>query len=139
VCPALLWPAPVMSRVVRLRAAAGLTAAGVLVRLQVVWGLARSAWLWLASGEEVEDTEMVHAVTPDGGIGEVLISDGALARPAAADVAAALRVGLAQGAVVFLSRSWGVQCFTAAEVARRNPALRAAGDQGVRVVNSAAA
>jgi hypothetical protein len=50
----------------------------------------------LASGEEVEDTEMVHAIAPDGGICEVLISDAALARPAAADVAAALRVGLAQ-------------------------------------------
>jgi hypothetical protein len=108
------------------------------VRLQVVWGLARSALPWLASGEEVEDTEMVHAVAPDGGICEVLISDAALARPAA-DVAAALRVGLAQGTVVSLSRSWGVQCFTAAEVARRNSVLRAAGDQGVRVVNSAAA
>jgi hypothetical protein len=70
---------------VRLRATAGLTAAGVLVRLQVVWGLARSALLWLASGEEVEDTEMVHAVAPDGGICEVRISDAALARPAAAD------------------------------------------------------
>jgi hypothetical protein len=128
-----------MSGLVRLRATAGLTATGVPVRLQVVWGLARSAWLWLASGEEAEDTEMVHAVAPDGGICEVLISDAALARPAAADVAAALRVGLAQGTVVSLSRSWGVQCFTAAEVARLNSVLRAAGDRGVRVVNSAAA
>jgi hypothetical protein len=128
-----------MSGLVRLRATAGLTAAGVLVRPQVVWGLARSALLWRASGEEVEDTEMVHAVAPDGGIGEVLISDAALARPAAADVAAALRVGLAQGTVVSLGRSWGVQCFTAAEVARLSSALRAAGDQGVRVVDSAAA
>jgi subtilase family serine protease len=71
--------------------------------------LARSASPWLASGEEVEDTEIVHAAAPGAAIREVLISDAAQASPAnaSADVAAALRLGLTQGAVISFSRSWG--------------------------------
>ena len=107
-------------------------------RLQIVNSLARSAWPWLASEEEVEDTEIVHAVAPQAGIREVLISDAAEDSPAnaSADVAAALRLGLTQGAVISFSHSWGERCFTAAEVAQLNSALQAAADHDATVVNS---
>ncbi len=107
-------------------------------RLQVVNSLARSASRWLASDEEVEDTEIVHAAAPGAAIREVLISDAAQDSPAdaAADVAAALRLGLRQGAVISFSHSWGEQCFTTAEVAQLNSALQAAADNHVTVVNS---
>jgi subtilase family serine protease len=107
-------------------------------RLQIVNSLARSAAPWLASDEEVEDTEIVHAVAPQAGIREVLISDAARdsAANASTDVAAALRLGLTQGAVISFSHSWGEQCFTAAQVAQLNSALQAARDHDVTVVNS---
>jgi subtilase family serine protease len=107
-------------------------------RLQIVTSLARSASPWLASDEEVEDTEIVHAVAPQAGIREVLISDAAQDSPAtaSADVAAALRLGLTLGAVISFSHSWGEQCFTLAEVAQLNSALQAAADHDVTVVNS---
>jgi subtilase family serine protease len=107
-------------------------------RLQVVDSLARSASPWLANDEEVEDTEIVHAVAPQAVIREVLISDAAQdsAANASADVAAALRLGVTQGAVISFSHSWGEQCFAAAEVAQLNSALQAARDHDVTVVNS---
>ena len=42
-------------------------------RLQVVTTLAPSASPWLANGEEVLDTEMVHTVAPGAAIVEVLV------------------------------------------------------------------
>jgi len=107
-------------------------------RLQIINSLARSASPWLASEEEVEDTEIVHAAAPGAAIREVLISDVARDSPAdaSADVAAALRLGLTQGAVISFSHSWGEQCFTTAEVAQLNAALQAAADHHVTVVNS---
>ena len=107
-------------------------------RLQIVNSLARSASPWLANDEEVEETEIVHAVAPGAGIREVLISDAAQdsAADASADVAAALRLGLTQGAVISFSHSWGEQCFTPAEVAELNSALQAAASHDVTVVNS---
>jgi subtilase family serine protease len=78
-------------------------------RLQVINNLARSASPWLANGEEVEDTEIVHVAAPGAAIREVLISDQAQDSPAAAsaDLAAALRLGITQGAVISFSHSWG--------------------------------
>jgi subtilase family serine protease len=107
-------------------------------RLQVINSLARSPSPWLATSEEVEDTEIVHAVAPDAAISEVLISDAAARSPAnaSADVAAALRLGLTQGAVISFSHSWGEQCFRAAEVDHLNAALQDARDAAVTVVNS---
>jgi len=106
--------------------------------LQVINSLARSPSPWLATSEEVEDTEIVHAVAPDAAIREVLISDAGADSPAyaSADVAAALRLGLTQGAVISFSHSWGERCFTAAEVAQLNAALQAASNAAVTVVNS---
>jgi subtilase family serine protease len=107
-------------------------------RLQIINSLARSASPWLANGEEVEDTEIVHAAAPGAAIREVLISDKALDSPAdaSADVAAALRLGLNQGALISFSHSWGEHCFTTAEVAQLNSALQAARNHDVTVINS---
>jgi subtilase family serine protease len=106
--------------------------------LQVVNNLAGSPSPWLATSEEVEDTEIVHAVAPDARIRELLISDAGAesSANAGADVAAALRLGLTQGSVISFSHSWGEQCFTAAEVAQLNTALQAASTAEVTVVNS---
>ena len=93
----------------------------------------------------MEDTEIVHAVAPQAGIREILISDAAQdsAANASADVAAGLRLGLTQGSVIStqgsvisVSHSWGEQCFTPAEVVQLNAALQAAADHDVTVVNS---
>jgi subtilase family serine protease len=107
-------------------------------RLQVINRLARSPSPWLATGEEAEDTEIVHAVAPDATISEVLISNAANDSPANAstDVSAALRLGMAQGAVISFSHSWGEQCFTTAEAAQLNSALESDRNHDVTVVNS---
>jgi subtilase family serine protease len=107
-------------------------------RLQVVNTLAHAASPWLAAIEEVEDTEIVHAVAPDAAIREVLIPSAPTASPSrvAAAVAAALRLGGAQGAVISLSASSGEQCFTPAEVAQGNLVLQAAQRNRVTVVSS---
>ena len=107
-------------------------------RLQVVNSLARSPSPWLADEEEVEDTEIVHAVAPAPHIREILISDSAQDSPAAAatDGSAALRLGLTQGAVISLSPAGGEHCFTPAEVAQLNAALQTARDHDVTVINS---
>jgi subtilase family serine protease len=106
--------------------------------LQVSNSLARSPSPWLGTSEEAEDTEIVHAVAPYTAIREVLISDAGADSPAnaSADLAAALRVGLAHGAVISFSHSWGEECFTAAEAAQLNAALQAASNAAVTVVNS---
>jgi subtilase family serine protease len=89
-------------------------------RLQVVNSLARSPSPWLATSEELLDTEIVHAIAPDAAIREVLLS---AAFPAegpsklSTGLAAALRLGLTQGSVISVSHSYGEQCFTTAEVA----------------------
>jgi subtilase family serine protease len=107
-------------------------------RLQVVNTLAHAASPWLASAEEVGDTEIVHALAPGAAIREVLIPSpytASLGRVSAA-VVAALRLGLAQGGVISLSAGTGEQCFTPAEVAQVNAVLHAAQRDRVTVVVS---
>ncbi|HEY1347493.1 MAG TPA: S53 family peptidase [Streptosporangiaceae bacterium] len=107
-------------------------------RLQVVNTLAHAASPWLASTEEVGDTEIVHALAPGAAIREVLIPSpymASLGRVSAA-VVAALRLGLAQGGVISLSAGTGEQCFTPAEVAQVNAVLQAAQRDRVTVVVS---
>jgi subtilase family serine protease len=108
------------------------------VRLQVVNTLAHVTSPWLASGEEVEDTEIVHAVAPDAAIREVLIPPTVPVNPGTvtAAVSAALRLALTQGAVISLSASRGEQCPTPAEVAQLNSVLEAAQRDHVTFVNS---
>jgi subtilase family serine protease len=107
-------------------------------RLQVVNTLARSSSPWLASPEEVGDTEIVHALAPDATIREILIASpytASLGRVSAALVAA-LRRGLAEGGVISLSAGTGEQSFTPAELAEVNSVLRAAQRDRVTVVVS---
>jgi subtilase family serine protease len=107
-------------------------------RLQVVNTLAHAPSPWLATLEEVADTEVVHAAAPDAAIREVLIpsSDAASPGRTAAAVLSALRLGLAQGAVVSLSAGAGEQCFTPAVTAGADSVLRAAERDHVTVVIS---
>jgi subtilase family serine protease len=107
-------------------------------RLQVVNTLAHAASPWLATPEEVEDTEVVHAVAPDATIREVLIpsADTASSGKVSVAVLAALRLGLAQGGVISLSADAGEQCFTPAVVAEGNSILEAAQRDRVTVVIS---
>jgi subtilase family serine protease len=107
-------------------------------KLQVVNSLAHAASPWMASTEEVGDTEVVHALAPDAVIREVLIPS---PYPAARDrvvpaVVAALRLALTQGGVVSLSGGTGEQCFTPAQVAAINSVLQAARRKHVTMIFS---
>jgi subtilase family serine protease len=107
-------------------------------KLQVVNSLAHAASPWLASGEEVGDTEVVHALAPDAAIREVLIPSSyvaSLSRVSAA-VVAALRLALTQGGIVSFSGGTGEQCFTPAEVAQVNSVLRTAQREHVTMIFS---
>jgi subtilase family serine protease len=108
------------------------------VRLQVVTRLAGSASSQLANLEEVEDTELVHAVAPDATIRVILIGATAEADPGnlIAALSAAFGLGLSQGAVISISASFGEHCFTPVEVARLHSTLKAAQDHHVTVISS---
>jgi subtilase family serine protease len=103
-------------------------------RLQVDTTLAGSAWPWLASGEEVEDTEIVHAVAPDAAIRVILIPRQSSPGSAVAAADAVLRLALSQGAVISIIGQGAGHCYTPAEVAGLNSALQAAQDHHVTVV-----
>jgi subtilase family serine protease len=106
--------------------------------LQVVNSLAHTASPWLATPEEVADTEIVHAIAPGAAIREVLIpsSGTASAGTVIAALVASLRLGLTQGGVISLSADAGEQCFTPAAAARVNSVLQAAQRQRVTVAVS---
>jgi subtilase family serine protease len=105
-------------------------------RLQVDTSLAGSASPWLASGEEVEDIEIVHAVAPGAAIRVILIPPQSSPGSALAATDAVLRLALSQGAVVSIGPGAGERCYTSAEVADLNAALKAAQDHHVTVVSS---
>ena len=105
-------------------------------RLQVDTSLAGSAWPWLASGEEVEDTEIVHAVAPDAAIRLILIPRQSSPGSWGAAADAVLRLALSQGDVVSVGVGGAEHCYTPAEVADLNSALQAAQDHHVTVVTS---
>ena len=107
--------------------------------LRVVRSLAPSASPWLANGEEVLDTEIVHAVAPGASIVELLVSATSLNGPASAVAAsvAALRLGASLGGVISISaagQAGGEHCATHAEVAALHAALRVAAAHHVTVV-----
>src|SRR5215472_17918909 len=88
-------------------------------RLHVVNTIARSATPYLAGTEEVEDTEMVHAIAPGATLDVVLVPADAVASPAnfTAAVTGVVQAAVAQGAaVVSISASAGETLFTPAEV-----------------------
>jgi subtilase family serine protease len=105
-------------------------------RLRVVNSLAGTAAPWLASGEEVEDAEMVHAVAPGATITIVLVKQSAVRSPAdfAAALTAFLRLGATLGGVLSVSASIGEHYLTRAEAAGVDAALRADREHHVTVV-----
>jgi subtilase family serine protease len=108
-------------------------------RVRVVSTLAPSASPWLANGEEVLDTEMVHAIAPGAAIVEVLVEGTSLNNTAdgvAASVSA-LRLGTSLGGVISISaagQTGGEHCDTHSEVAALHAALRNAANHHVTVV-----
>jgi subtilase family serine protease len=108
-------------------------------RLRIMSTLAPSASPWLANGEEVLDTEVVHAVAPDAAIVELLVkatSFNNAANGVAASVAA-LRLGTSLGNVISISaagQTGGEHCDTRAEVTALHQALRRAANHHVTVV-----
>jgi subtilase family serine protease len=108
-------------------------------RVRVVSTLAPSASPWLANGEEVLDTEMVHAIAPRAAIVEVLVKATSLdnAPNAVAASVSALRLGTSLGGVISISaagQTGGEHCDTHAEVAALHAALQNAASHHVTVV-----
>jgi subtilase family serine protease len=105
-------------------------------RLQVDNTIADAASPWLASGEEVEDAEIVHAVAPDATIRVILIPRQSSAASALAATDSVLHLALSQAAVVSIGPGNNELCYTRAQVANLNSALQEARDHHVTVVSS---
>jgi subtilase family serine protease len=111
-------------------------------RIQVITTLAgSSASSWLARPEEVEDTELVHAVAPDATIRELLVDLADVSTPAklAATFATYVRIAVRYGEVISQSGmgqdfNVGEGSWTSAEVATMNSALQYAAARHVTVV-----
>jgi subtilase family serine protease len=111
-------------------------------RIQVISTLAGpSASPWLASEEEVEDTELVHAVAPDATIREILVGPADVSTPAkfAATFASYVRIAVRYAEVISQCQigedfSVGEDSWTSAEVATMNSALEYAAARHVTVV-----
>ena len=111
-------------------------------RIQVITALAGpSASPWLAGVEEVEDTELVHAVAPDATIRELLVDPADVSTPAklAATFASYVRTAVSNGEVMSQSGigqdfNVGESSWTSAEVATMNSALEYAAARHVTVV-----
>ena len=111
-------------------------------RIQVITTMAgSSASPWLASEEEVEDTEMVHAVAPDATIREILVGPADVSTPAkfAVTFASYVRIAVRYAAVMSQCQvgedfSVGEDSWTRAEVATMNSALEYAAARHVTVV-----
>jgi subtilase family serine protease len=105
--------------------------------LNVVTTVAGSKAPYRAGSEEVEDTEMVHAIAPGATLDVVLVP--ADAASSAADFTAAITTMIQQGialhaAVISLSGSYGEHFLTRAEAARVNAALERASDHHITFV-----
>jgi subtilase family serine protease len=108
-------------------------------RLQVVNTLARSKTPYLAGDEEVEDTEMVHAIAPGATLDVVLVSQDAGSSSAnftAAATTVILESVARHAAVISASASVGEHLVTRAEAAAMHAALVQARDHQVTVVAS---
>jgi subtilase family serine protease len=108
-------------------------------RLNVVNTIARSATPDLAATEEVEDTELVHAIAPGATLDVVLVphdAEGSIAAFGAA-LTQTIRQGVAmQAAVISISDSAGEHVVPRAEAGAMNAALEQARDQRVTVAVS---
>ena len=108
-------------------------------RLRVVNTIARSATPYLASDEEVEDTEMVHAIAPGAALDVVLVLRDAISSSAnfAAAATRVIQESVAlHAAIISISASVGEHFLTRAEVAGMNGALEQARDHHVTVLAS---
>ena len=107
--------------------------------LHVVNTIAGSATPYLAGGEELGDTEMVHAIAPGAIIDIILVPADAISSAAnfAAAITKAVQESAALGAsALSISASGGEHAFTSGEVAQMNAALELARDQHVTVLGS---
>jgi subtilase family serine protease len=108
-------------------------------RLQVVNTIARSATPYLTNDEEIEDTEMVHAIAPSATLAVVLVPANATASTAdfTAGLTNVVRAAVARhAAVISISASIGEHLVTRAQAARMHAALVQAAQQHVTVVAS---
>ncbi|MHB1776065.1 MAG: S53 family peptidase [Acidimicrobiales bacterium] len=108
-------------------------------RIQVIGTLAGpSASPWLAGLEEVQDTELAHAIAPHATIDELLVDPADMSTPAraAAELAAVVHLAVGRGRVISLSVSFGEHFFTAAEAATVHSALEYAAARHVTFVAS---
>jgi subtilase family serine protease len=108
------------------------------VRLLVATQVDARASPQLANLEEVEDTELVHAVAPFATIRVILISATAEAdsESLTSALSTAFALGISQGAVISITGSFGEHCFTPVEAARLHLTLKAAQDHHVTVISS---
>ena len=106
--------------------------------IQVVDTLAPSASTGLANLEEVEDTEIVHAIAPAASIRVILMSRTTEADPQSliSTLSTAVRLGLSRGAVISISGSFGEHCFTSAEVDQLQSTLLTAQTDHVTMISS---
>jgi subtilase family serine protease len=108
-------------------------------KLKVTTTLAGASAPYVAGTEEVEDTEIVHAIAPGVTLDVVLVPADATASPAdfTAAIAGLVRAAVAQrAAVISISGSYGERFFAHAEMASIHAALRQAADNHVTVVAS---
>ena len=94
---------------------------------------------YLSGDEEVEDTEMVHAIAPDATLDVVLLPDDTTSSSAnfAAAATKVIQAGVAlNAAVISISGSDGEYVFTHAEVAQIHRAMEQARDHHLTVVAS---
>jgi subtilase family serine protease len=108
-------------------------------KLTVTTTLAGASAPYVAGTEEVEDTEIVHAMAPGAALDVVLVPANATASAAnfTAAVTGLIHVAITQhAAVVSISGSHGEHLFTRAEVARIHAALQQAVGRHVTVVAS---
>lgn len=105
-------------------------------RIQVVTALAGAGSPWQAAGEEVQDTEIVHAVAPAAALRVVLLPSNALdsAGAATADMLAGLRLAVSGTDAEVTSFSLGEHYFTKAQVAQMHSLLLAAAAHHVTVI-----
>jgi subtilase family serine protease len=107
--------------------------------LKVTTTLAGASAPYVAGTEEVEDTEIVHAIAPGASLDVVLVPANAVASAAnfTAAVTGLIHVAIAQhAAVVSISGSEGEDLFTPAQVARIHAALQQAAGRRLTVVAS---
>jgi subtilase family serine protease len=108
-------------------------------KLKVITTLAGASAPYVASHEEVEDTEVAHTIAPRAALDVVLVPANATASAAnfAAAVTGVIHAAITQNAaVVSISGSKGEYSFSKAEVASMHAALRQAAGRHVTVVAS---